>query len=60
MRKDQHPIIVVPASETAGNVCLKNVVRFLSGGRYVLPKEIEQTDEEKYEIKKVFKHRLGN
>lgn len=28
------PIIVVPASEYPGNICLKNAVRFLKDGRY--------------------------
>lgn len=40
-------------------MCLKNIVKFLSGGRYQLGKDVVQTEEEKYENKKVFKHRLG-
>ena len=60
MKKDLNPIIVVPASDTPGNVCLKNVVKFLNDGRYQGPKDVQQTDEEKYEAKKVFTHRIGN
>ena len=41
IKKDQNPIIVVPASDTPGNVCLKNVVRFLSEGRYQAPKDVK-------------------
>lgn len=54
------PIIVVPASEYPGNICLKNAVKFLKDGRYEPANTIVESEQEKYETKKVFEKRIGS
>lgn len=53
------PIIVVPGSESPGNVCMKNIVSFLKHGKYQQPGEVELSYEDRYKTREIFNYKVG-